>query len=75
MLPVLSHLLVANPAFEIWQDQNNYLFQMNAKKLVFPLGVLKRLIVEFRNLNIDSNLVVLGRKNKNEKRYQNYIKN
>ena len=42
MLPVLSHLLVANPAFEIWQDQNNYLFQMNAtEKVSFSIGPTK----------------------------------
>ena len=35
---------------------------MNATKLAFSLGLLKRLSVEFENLNIDSNLVVLGRK-------------
>ena len=46
----------------IWQYQNtNDLFQVNAKKLVFPLGLLMRLSVEFGNLN-----TALGRKKTKE---------
>lgn len=75
MLLVLSHLHLANPTFEIWQNQKtSVFFQMNARKLVFLLGLLKRLSVEFENLNIDSNLVVLGRK-KVKEIYQNNVKN
>ena len=70
VLLVLSHLQVANPTFGIWQYQNtNDLFQVNAKKLVFPLGLLMRLSVEFGNLN-----TALGRK-KTKEIYQNNIKN
>lgn len=62
VLLVLSHLHEANPTFGIWQYQNtNDLFQVNAKKLVFPLGLLMRLSVEFGNLN-----TALGRKKTKE---------
>lgn len=53
VLLIVSHLHVADPAFEIWQHQNKIL------TLGLTLTCLKRLRVEFGNFNIDSHLVVL----------------